>query len=135
MAIKRSKDIDPKLAEKWNAEDKKDGDKWEKGDYGKNPKFMADASPPMTANIQKAVESLRRGRPRSEVESKGVFMNLPVELLAAIKLQAKQLNIGYQSYIKIALTQYLKTAEAVEASSPTTEKRVRAKKAKRKRRA
>lgn len=137
MAIKRTKDIDSELAEKWNAEDRDDGDKWEKGDYGKNPKYMRDASPAETAKIEKAVESLgrRRGRPKSEIESKGVFMNLPLELLDAIKLQAKKLNIGYQSYIKIALTQFLKTADAVEENETTPKAKKPAKKTKRKRRA
>ena len=135
MAIKRTKDIDPKLAAQWEAEDREDGDKWEKGDYGKNPKFMQDASPKETAKLQEAAASIRnerrRGRPKSEDEHKGIFMNFPLDLLNALKLRAKKLNIGYQSYIKMALTQHLGTAE--DANDDTSKTGKPAKKGKQKR--
>lgn len=124
MAIKRTKDINQKLAAEWE-----DGDKWEMGDYGKNPKFMQNASPEETAKLQKVAASIqnerRRGRPKSEDEHKGIFMNLPLDLLNALKRKAKTLNIGYQSYIKMALTQHLGTAEDASDSPKTGKKNKR----------
>ena len=62
-------------------------------------------------DIEKIVASLKRqrerGRPKSDLETKGIYINLPVDLLALIKLKAKKLNIGYQSYIKMILTKQL----------------------------
>ena len=59
---------------------------------------------------KEAISSIKatRGRPKSEVEFKGVYINLPIDLLEELKSEALKLNIGYQSYIKLSLTEQLK---------------------------
>jgi hypothetical protein len=71
--------------------------------------------------VIEAVAPLKKGRPKSEVPTKGVFVKLPLELIDELKTEARLLNIGYQSILKIAITEHLRTKK---------EERERAKKAK-----
>lgn len=101
--------MDKQLAEKIEREDQEN---WESFNAMiKDPKTeWTNAEGKELEVTMQAVESLKRkkGRPKSAYPLQSVHINLPVALLEEIKDRADQLNIGYQSYIKIALTKYLK---------------------------
>lgn len=123
-SIKKKDDIDPKLADKWETEDQRDGEKWEQTDATKNPDFQVLASAEEAALIKRAVDSLRQqrgpGRPPSGEELKGIYLNLPLSLLARLKVRADNMHLGYQALIKTILAQYF------EASPPSPDKKEKA---------
>jgi hypothetical protein len=54
------------------------------------------------------------GRPKSDEPLVAVYMKWPESLLANAKEEARRLNIGYQSFIKMAVTEYIRLRRARE---------------------
>jgi hypothetical protein len=54
------------------------------------------------------------GRPKSDEPLVAIYMKWPESLLANAKEEARRLNIGYQSFIKMAVTEYIRLRRASE---------------------
>ena len=76
----------------------------------KTPSLWQEAKSEIQSEFQAAKESLRkkRGRPKNEEETHGVFIKLPLSLITEIKEEAKENHLGYQSLIKMILSQHIR---------------------------
>jgi hypothetical protein len=60
--------------------------------------------------VESAKEAIRRrsGRPRSPEPLEAVHMKWPESLLTTVKDEAAKLSIGYQSFIRMAVSEYIR---------------------------
>ena len=76
----------------------------------KDPSLWKEATINIQSEFEKVKESLvkKRGRPKNEEETQGVFIKLPISLISNIKDEAKESHIGYQSLIKMILSKHVR---------------------------
>jgi hypothetical protein len=84
-------------------------------DLAKWRQATADEEVRIESLVAKLREKRPVGRPPSDTPYKGVHLNLPLELLARIKLLAEKRNIGYQSLIKTAIAEFVEEEEQRKA--------------------
>ncbi len=77
----------------------------------KDPSLWQEAKSEIQSEFQQAKESLikKRGRPKNEEETHGIFIKLPLSLISEIKEEAKENHLGYQSLIKMILSKHIRT--------------------------
>jgi len=112
MAIKRKEDLPPELQaeidrdESEDDADPKDLSRWRRGSAAEN------------AKVDRLLAELRQkrkaGRPRVNPPSKPISINLPLELLAQVKAIAEERDVGYQSLIKEAVSQFVDEVRAAK---------------------
>jgi hypothetical protein len=69
----------------------------------KDDSLWKDATAAIQSEFEKVKDSLvkKRGRPKNEEETQGVFIKLPLD-------EAKESHIGYQSLIKMILSKHVR---------------------------
>ena len=107
---------DRQLAEKMEQEDREGWDQLQVD--LKDPSKWKTATGENLAMIEASITRLREqrkrtGRPPAEKPFKGIHINLPLDLLDELRLRAAKLNVGYQTYIKMALTKHIDKDEAI----------------------
>lgn len=94
MKIVNKSDLDKDTIDKLEDSAKKDLDKWEKGDFGKNKEFSKRASSKEESNINRAINTGRKDNLKS------VHIKLPEDMIDDLKLIAEHDHMGYQTYLK-----------------------------------
>lgn len=77
---------------------KEDGDEWEDGDFGKNPVHAARVS-----DVE--ADELNQGIRGKATRQKRIALMMPPELLAELRDLAKRRHVGYQTLIKVLLSE------------------------------
>lgn len=73
---------------------------WKQGDYGKNPLYKKRASVEESKQLQNSIQG--------PDALKAISLKLPPSLLEDLKGLAEEDNIGYQTYIKVILSRYVR---------------------------
>ena len=74
-----------------------------------DPTLWKESNNDVQVEFDQAKKSLlkKRGRPKNEEPTQGIFIKLPLSLIAEIKEKAKKSHVGYQSLIKMILSQHV----------------------------
>ena len=113
MATKRKNNLPKDLLAKLTADDA--AEEADPKDLKQWRKATANEEAQVESLIAKLREKRSVGRPPSNTPYKGVHLNLPLELLARIKLLAERRNIGYQALIKTAIAEFVDEQERRKA--------------------